>query len=299
MINKTNILIVDDEPGIRDTLYYNLTDAGYNVTTAESGIDAINKIRTKKFKAILSDIVMNDGDGIMLLKELKEQSKLLPVILFTGYASIDSSIDAVNFGAYAYLKKPISIEELKKVLNKAIEKYKEDTSKEKVFNKFLRTLIKSKKLKEEKMRKDGILENDIEIPANEKNFNLINQKMNKQIRNTNADILIITKNRVLKNNLENLLRYEKFKNVRTMETINSQLIKFHSIIIIDIDCFKRKFYEEYFKIIKTKPNIKVIAIASKENMHLLNKLKELGIKTVLQKPVGFDRILDVICWQSY
>ena len=125
MINKTNILIVDDEPGIRDTLYYNLTDAGYNVTTAESGIDAINKIRTKKFKAILSDIVMNDGDGIMLLKELKEQSKLLPVILFTGYASIDSSIDAVNFGAYAYLKKPISIEELKKVLNKAIEKYKE------------------------------------------------------------------------------------------------------------------------------------------------------------------------------
>ena len=93
---KPHILVVDDEAGIRETLYYNLTDRGFHVETAANSKEALQRLRDKKFNVVLSDIIMDNGDGISLLQKLKQLSQHLPVIFFTGYASMDTLIKALN-----------------------------------------------------------------------------------------------------------------------------------------------------------------------------------------------------------
>lgn len=299
MVSRPKILVVDDEQGIRDTLYYNLTDCGYEVMTAKNGKEALEIIKNNKFKVILSDIVMDDGDGIMLLKELKILSKFLPVILFTGYASMESTIEALNFKAYAYLKKPVLIEELKNVISKAISESEVEVKKERVFNKFLRELLKTKKEKAVKLTKDGIIENDIEIPADKRNFDKINRSITTQNSNKKAGILIITRNKVIKNNLINLLEFEDFENYAWTEKFISEYAINFPVIIIDLDFYKKKFFTEFNRLYELNPEIKIILMLNKNDKEFELRLKDTGIKNILIKPVGFDKIMEIIFWQTY
>ena len=121
MSQKPSILIVDDESGILDTLRILLRNEGFDVTTAQGGKAGLDQLRSGTFDIVLSDIRMPQVTGLDILQAAKEQDPLLPVILMTAQASLQSAIGAVNSGAFYYIQKPFSNDELLAILRRASE----------------------------------------------------------------------------------------------------------------------------------------------------------------------------------
>ena len=106
------ILIVDDEPGILSTLVGVLEDEGYHVRTADRGEVALKRIKENLPSLVLLDIWMKDLDGIETLKRMKALFPGLLVIMMSGHGSIETAVRATKFGAYDYIEKPLSLENL-------------------------------------------------------------------------------------------------------------------------------------------------------------------------------------------
>ncbi len=117
-----NILVVDDDKGIREILEIVLTQEGYDVTSVEDGLKALAKCRRQKYDLIITDLKMPKMDGIEFMKAAKEVSPESLVILITAYASGESAVRAMQEGAYDYLEKDFDIEILKSVIQNALEK---------------------------------------------------------------------------------------------------------------------------------------------------------------------------------
>ncbi len=117
------ILIVDDDEHQREQLSGFLKKQGFSVTTAESGLEAINLCQDKHFEVALIDLKMPGMDGIELLKKLKESNPEIQVIMITAHGSVDTAVEAMKLGAYHYVNKPINLDELKLNINKALESY--------------------------------------------------------------------------------------------------------------------------------------------------------------------------------
>ncbi len=115
------ILVVDDEQSMTQFLGIVLRKEGYQVTVANNGRDALEKVRTEGFDAVISDIRMPGMDGIQLLEAVKKIDPALPVVMMTAYASQQSAIDAVNLGAFQYLIKNAKNDEIRLVVKNAIE----------------------------------------------------------------------------------------------------------------------------------------------------------------------------------
>lgn len=120
--NKLNILVVDDDPSIRNMLSIVLKKENYNVFLAESGETALGIIRKKDIKLVISDIKMHGMNGIELLGRIKTIKPEIPVLMITAYASTDDAIEAMKMGAEDYVTKPFNLEELKIVINKVFNK---------------------------------------------------------------------------------------------------------------------------------------------------------------------------------
>lgn len=127
--NET-ILVVDDEHFVREILEEFLSAKGYLVDTADSGPRALELIKKKTYDLVLSDMVMEDVGGLDLLKEVKARYPDTPFLLFTGYASLDTAVEALRFGAYDYLQKPINYEELLLKTQTALEAARLERGKE-------------------------------------------------------------------------------------------------------------------------------------------------------------------------
>jgi len=117
-----NILVVDDDKGIREILEIVLTQEGYEVTSIEDGIKALAKCRRQKYDLIITDLKMPKMDGIEFLKAVKEISPESLVILITAFASGETAVKAMQEGAYDYLEKDFDIEDLKSIIQNALEK---------------------------------------------------------------------------------------------------------------------------------------------------------------------------------
>ena len=119
----TNILIVDDEEDIRESLKDILEDEGYEIFLAENA-QAARLIKNKEeIGLILLDIWMPDCDGITLLKEWANENKIdCPVLMMSGHGTIDTAIEATKIGAYDFLEKPISLQKLLNTINLALKK---------------------------------------------------------------------------------------------------------------------------------------------------------------------------------
>lgn len=117
------ILIVDDEESQRRQLAGFLNKQGFNVTTAESGPEAISLCRDKSFEIALVDLKMPGMDGIELLRKLKESSPEIQVIMMTAYGSVETAVEAMKLGAYHYVNKPVNLDELKLNITKALESH--------------------------------------------------------------------------------------------------------------------------------------------------------------------------------
>ena len=116
-----NILVVDDEPVTGKSLELMLSDEGYLVDVSESGYHALELMEKGSYDLVLSDIVMDDIGGLELLRKAKGKYPHIPFIMITGYASLDTAVEALRSGAYDYLKKPINQDELLLRVRNAME----------------------------------------------------------------------------------------------------------------------------------------------------------------------------------
>ncbi len=119
---KSRILIVDDEPGMREFLEIMLEKEGYTVETTADGRKAIEKIESKPFDLAIVDIQMPVMNGIEVLKRINEKKTDTTAIMITAFASHETAIEAMKLGAYDYITKPFKIDEIKLVIRKALEK---------------------------------------------------------------------------------------------------------------------------------------------------------------------------------
>ncbi len=116
-----NILVVDDELGIRDLLSEILNDEGHNIELAENAAQARAARGRGRPDLVLLDIWMPDTDGVSLLKEWAAAGALtMPVIMMSGHATIDTAVEATKIGAHSFLEKPITLQKLLKAVEQAL-----------------------------------------------------------------------------------------------------------------------------------------------------------------------------------
>ncbi|MBF0390490.1 MAG: response regulator [Desulfamplus sp.] len=118
-MSKAQVLIVDDEERFCITLQKILTREKLDVDIANSGMEAIQKIKQKTYDIVILDVKMPGLSGIETLKEIKKIDIGIEVILLTGHASVDSGIDGMRLGAYDYIMKPCETDVLMDALNSA------------------------------------------------------------------------------------------------------------------------------------------------------------------------------------
>ncbi len=121
--DKIDILIVDDDKTFCKMLEDMLSrEEHLKVTSTTDGLDATKKIKEKKFDLILTDLMMPGADGMEVLRVAKETDENVHVILVTGYASLETAMEAIKKGAYDYITKPFKLEEIKVAVQNACEK---------------------------------------------------------------------------------------------------------------------------------------------------------------------------------
>ena len=111
---KVRILVVDDEPSMREMLRIVLRRDGYEVLVAENGRDAIEQLRATSVDLLLSDIKMPDITGVDVLRAAKEINRDVVAFMMTAFASTSTAVEAMRLGAVDYFTKPFSMDELRR-----------------------------------------------------------------------------------------------------------------------------------------------------------------------------------------
>jgi DNA-binding NarL/FixJ family response regulator len=128
-MKKKSILVVDDEESIRFSLQHMLEKENFEVGTAENGSIALKILKNYHYDIIVTDIMMNGISGVKLLQKIKEKYSDLIVLLMTGYASVDTAIDALRLGAADYILKPCSKKKILSSITNALKKNISDKNK--------------------------------------------------------------------------------------------------------------------------------------------------------------------------
>jgi DNA-binding NtrC family response regulator len=124
-MDKVRALVVDDEQDFLETLVNRLQRRNIDATGARSGEEAIERMKEKAFDIVILDVKMPGGmDGIETLREMKKMQPLAEVLLLTGHAAVETSVEGMKLGAFDYLLKPIKIEDLMTKMALAFEKKK-------------------------------------------------------------------------------------------------------------------------------------------------------------------------------
>jgi DNA-binding NtrC family response regulator len=124
MSEKANILIIDDDEAILDSCSQVLLKAGYSVKGARDGEEGLKLFKSESFHMVLLDLKLPGSDGIEVLGHIKTENPETPVIIMTGYASVESAVGAMKQGAFDYMAKPFSPKELRVNIRKALNNRK-------------------------------------------------------------------------------------------------------------------------------------------------------------------------------
>ncbi|MHB9154621.1 MAG: response regulator [Endomicrobiales bacterium] len=120
--NEKKILVIDDEPGIRDLFSFEFAAKGYCVATAADGRAGLEAAKKSNFPVVICDVKMPGGDGIQLIEDIKKINPDTEVIILTAYGSIDTAVSAIKKGAYDFVQKPVNMGEVASLVEKAMEK---------------------------------------------------------------------------------------------------------------------------------------------------------------------------------
>ena len=122
MQNNSKILIVDDEKIALKNLEHVMKKEGYDVTATQSGQNALKLLEERQFDVVLTDLKMEKVDGMQVLNKARELYPDTEVIMITGFATLESAVDAMKHGAFYYIAKPFKLDEVRKVVREAVEK---------------------------------------------------------------------------------------------------------------------------------------------------------------------------------
>ncbi|MBC7187946.1 MAG: sigma-54-dependent Fis family transcriptional regulator [Calditrichaeota bacterium] len=119
---SVNILVADDDVSIREGCERVLRGEGYRVRTAADGLEALQALQTEHFDIALLDLKMPGRDGLEVLREIKRQAPATDVVMITGYATVETAVEAMRLGAYDYIPKPFPPSEVRQVVAKVLKK---------------------------------------------------------------------------------------------------------------------------------------------------------------------------------
>ncbi|MBN2645707.1 MAG: sigma-54-dependent Fis family transcriptional regulator [Desulfuromonadaceae bacterium] len=120
-MSQPRILVIDDEAVIREALRRILESEGYEVLPVASGHAALEKVQSEPFTVVISDLKMPGMSGMEVLKSIKILQPDVPVIIITGYATVETAVDAIKNGAFDYLSKPFTPDQVRELIGKAID----------------------------------------------------------------------------------------------------------------------------------------------------------------------------------
>ena len=121
-MEQHSILVVDDELLIRDLLYDFFQQQGWNISVADNGEKALEILRERKIDLLLTDIKMPQMDGLSLTSQVRTMYPHIPVVLMTGYPSVETAVEGIRVKVEDYIIKPFNINKLFKTLKSQIEK---------------------------------------------------------------------------------------------------------------------------------------------------------------------------------
>jgi len=121
-MQKGSVLIVDDEPIVRESIRDWLRDAGYQVATAESGEEALEMIEKQDFSVVVLDVRLPGKTGVRVLKEIKGLKPQIKSIIITAYPSAELAAEAIKLGAVDYLIKPVVPDDLERLIRETLLK---------------------------------------------------------------------------------------------------------------------------------------------------------------------------------
>ncbi|MFQ5964444.1 MAG: sigma-54-dependent transcriptional regulator [Candidatus Scalinduaceae bacterium] len=205
MKREANILIIDDEKDQAEAIAESLRKVGYECISVMSGNEGRNMIRKDRIDLVITDLVMQDFNGMEILKEAKEKSPDTEVILITGYGTVENAVTAMQKGAATYLLKPVNINQLRAVVDKVVEKQN-----------LMRSNIELHKQLEEKYGFGGIIGNSQQM---HRIFNIL-----KQISLTTAIVLIMGESGTGKELIASSIHYNSPRKNNPFVAINSAAI---------------------------------------------------------------------------
>lgn len=129
-MERSRILVVDDDPLIRGSLYEMLKGRDYDVEMAADGAEAMDHLKRRSFQLVLTDWKMPQVDGMSLMAHIRSNYPDTSVVLVTGFGTINSAVEAIKEGAFDYLTKPIQPEELEATIQRALSRYTPSTGDE-------------------------------------------------------------------------------------------------------------------------------------------------------------------------
>ena len=118
--DRPHVLVVDDEPTVRDLLSKTLTTANYDVETAPDGPSGLDRLQAAKYDLLITDLKMPGMDGLSVIREVRQKHGDLPVIVITGHSTEASAIEALNLGVSGYLTKPFRMTRVLAVAARAL-----------------------------------------------------------------------------------------------------------------------------------------------------------------------------------
>jgi DNA-binding NtrC family response regulator len=120
-VSSARILIVDDEQLVRWSLHERLTASGFDILEAGLASEAIERLSTTEVDLVLLDFKLPDGDGLSVLKRVKETAAETQVIMMTAFSTVENAVEAMKLGAYHYVNKPFNLDEVEMLVQKALE----------------------------------------------------------------------------------------------------------------------------------------------------------------------------------
>jgi len=117
---RPQVLVVDDEPGLRAMLEWELSDRGMDVQAAKDGQEAAEMVEKRPFDIVVTDLTMPRTDGLMLLEGLKKTNPEIHVIIATGFGTVEIAVHAMQKGAFDFMLKPVDLEDLVSRIRKAL-----------------------------------------------------------------------------------------------------------------------------------------------------------------------------------
>jgi DNA-binding NtrC family response regulator len=126
---RKSIIIIDDELLIRDLLYDHFSEKDWVVSVSESGEKSIELLRNRAYDIALVDVRMPDMDGLSFVRKMRELYPTMPVVIITGYPTVESAIEAIRLKVDDYFIKPFNINKLYKTIDHLVDRYKRQDEK--------------------------------------------------------------------------------------------------------------------------------------------------------------------------